>query len=79
MITGAPWTRSRWAPTRARSAPTGNTGTYNWTYPAGSLYFLLAGNDGAAEGSYGQDSLGTERAEDLVCAIPQDLTSTCVP
>jgi len=58
---------------------TGNTGAYNWTYPAGSLYFLLAGNDGSAEGSYGQDSLGGERSEDLVCAIPQDLTNTCVP
>jgi hypothetical protein len=56
----------------------GNSGTLNWTLPAGDLFFLLVGNDGTAEGSYGQSSAGLERPEESVCTFPQDLSSTCV-
>ena len=56
----------------------GNGGTLNWTPPAGNLFFLLVGNDGTAEGSYGMSSIGTERPEEAVCAFTQDLSNTCV-
>jgi len=62
-----------------RMCAIGNSGTLNWTYPAESLFFLLVGNDGTAEGSYGRSSSGIERPEETVCTFPLDLTSTCVP
>jgi hypothetical protein len=58
----------------------GTTGTYAWTYPAGDIFFLVVGNDGVAEGSYGLDSTPAERPEDstvMTCSIPQVLTDRC--
>jgi len=57
----------------------GNTGSTSWVYPAGSLFVLIAGNDGSTEGSYGRTAAGTERPEDTVCGIPQDLSNACAP
>jgi hypothetical protein len=58
----------------------GTSGTYAWAYPAGDLFFLVVGNDGVAEGSYGLDSTPGERPEDstvMTCSIPQILTDRC--
>jgi len=48
---------------------------------AGSLfYFVIVGNNGAVEGSYGKNSSGSERPESsgvAGCNIPQDVGSTC--
>ncbi len=46
-----------------------NTGTYEWTYPADQelYYFVVVGQDGVVEGSYGTKSDGGERDEDVVC------------
>lgn len=43
-------------------------------------YFVIVGNNGAAEGSYGLDSSGSERPEATglpSCDIPQQLSGTC--
>jgi hypothetical protein len=58
----------------------GTSGSYNWTYPAGDLFFVIVGNDGVAEGSYGVDSGLNERPEDAAlttCPVPQVLTDRC--
>jgi hypothetical protein len=58
----------------------GTSGTYNWAYPAGDVFFLVVGNDGVAEGSYGLNSTPAERPEDstvMTCSIPQVLTDRC--
>jgi hypothetical protein len=55
----------------------GNTGTYDWNYPTGSLFFLIAGQDTTNVGSYGLDSAGVERPIDPTCGQTQDLTSRC--
>ncbi len=57
----------------------GNTGTYDWAYPADppSFFFLVVGNDGTVESSYGTDGAGNERPEDTVntdCPLPQNLS-----
>ncbi len=48
---------------------------------AGSfIYFVIVGNNGAVEGSYGKDSSGAERPESVGlagCDIPQDINGTC--
>jgi hypothetical protein len=47
-----------------------------------SAFFLVVGNNGTVEGSYGKNHLGTERPEytgAVGCELPQDLTGTCVP
>jgi hypothetical protein len=57
-----------------------NTGTAVWAYPAGQVFFLVVGNNAVVEGSYGLDSLGVERLEDLTsmtCPVPQDLADRC--
>ena len=45
------------------------------------LFFVIVGNNGTAEGSFGMDGSGVERPEDDpaagVCALPQNLTGTC--
>jgi len=59
-----------------------DTGSLVWTYPAGSgsLYILLVGDDGTAEGSYGRDGNGLERPKKLGgCWLPQDLARRCDP
>ena len=59
----------------------GTSGTYVWTYPAGDTFFLIVGNDGSVEGSYGTDAAGVERPEDVgtTCPIPQQLADRCDP
>jgi hypothetical protein len=40
----------------------------------------VVGNNAVVEGSYGLDSLGVERLEDLTsmtCPVPQDLADRC--
>lgn len=47
-----------------------------------SAFWLIVGNDGSAEGSYGQASGGGERSEDsglATCPLPQDLSGSCDP
>jgi hypothetical protein len=60
----------------------GMGGAYAWTPPASpeSLFFVIVGNNGTVEGSYGLDGSGAERPEDVlgaVCPLPQDLTNRC--
>jgi hypothetical protein len=60
----------------------GTTGTYQWTYPADNLFFLVVGNNATVEGSYGLGSNGAERPEDstsVICPIPQELADRCDP
>ena len=61
-----------------RQCAIGASGTYNWTYPAGSapVFFLIVANDGVAEGSYGVSASG-ERAPDPAGCVVQDLTGRC--
>ena len=43
-------------------------------------FFVLVGNTGAIEGSYGKDGDDVERPEDMGtagCNLPQDLTTPC--
>ena len=58
----------------------GNSGSATFTLPAGTYFFLIVGNDGAKEGSYGLGQGGNERPEDttsVACPIPQDLSQRC--
>lgn len=60
----------------------GTSGSYRAFDPgAGSFFFMVVGNDGASvEGSYGRNSNGMERPEqisDPVCSSNQDLTLPC--
>ena len=48
--------------------------------PGTAIYFLVAGNNGSVEGSYGHDWLGSERPGDPdtpICPYPQALTAVC--
>ena len=64
------------------SCDVGNTGVATFD-PGGpeSLFFVIVGNDGTVEGSFGLDGSGTERPEDVsataVCDRAQDLNGTC--
>jgi hypothetical protein len=56
-----------------------NTGTATWAYPGGEVYFLVVGNNGVVEGSYGLATSG-ERPEDTTsttCPVPRDLVDRC--
>ena len=57
----------------------GATGTGTLTLGDGSYFWVLVGEDGANEGSYGTDGLGTERpkATGFSCDYPQDLARRC--
>ncbi len=61
----------------------GTGGSYVWAYPVSidSIFFLMVGNDGNAEGSLGLDSLGAERPEHVdpggVCDVNQALADRC--
>jgi hypothetical protein len=58
----------------------GSTGVFNWSYPAGSIFFLVVGNDLSVEGSYGLDSSNAERPSFVAgpsCPLPQSLTNRC--
>jgi hypothetical protein len=57
-----------------------NTGSATFTLPSGSYFFLVVGNDGANEGSYGLGVGEAERPEDSTsasCPLPQDLSQRC--
>jgi len=60
----------------------GDTGTVTFdTGGLGRAFFLIVGNNGAVEGSFGVDGAGAERPEDVaatgVCDLVQDLSGTC--
>ena len=58
----------------------GNTGVSSFD-PAGlsSAFFMIVGNNGVVEGSYGRDRFGSERPQDTTagCQLPQDLSGVC--
>jgi hypothetical protein len=61
----------------------GTSGTTSFD-PAGlqSAFFMIVGNTGSVEGSYGLDSSDFERPEDTGtdgCDMPRDLSGTCAP
>jgi hypothetical protein len=54
--------------------------TAGWSYITESAYFLVVGNNGTIEGSYGPDSNGAERPDDIVnllCPLDQDPDKRC--
>jgi hypothetical protein len=58
----------------------GTAGTTSFTPGAGNVFWLIVGNDGSAEGSYGTNRAGIERPEDTgasACNLPQDLAGRC--
>lgn len=61
----------------------GNSGSVDWTYPStpDALFFVLVGDNGTDEASYGTDSLGAERPRQIggLCALPQNLAQRCDP
>jgi len=65
-----------------RDCNRGTSGTTSFTPGPGNRFWLIVGNNGAKEGSYGRNSAGAERAEDTgasACNIPQDLSASCGP
>jgi hypothetical protein len=61
----------------------GGSGTTSFD-PGGlaDAFFVIVGNTGVVEGSYGSDGLGAERPEDTGtpgCDLPRDLSGTCAP
>ncbi len=60
----------------------GVSGSATFNPGAESFFFVVVGDDGSAEGSYGRDSAGSERPEDTAtpgCEYPQDLAGvTCM-
>lgn len=56
----------------------GASGNLSFT-PAGNVYFVVAGNNGTTEGSYGRTSSGERPAAGSggACAYAQDLSGTC--
>lgn len=65
-----------------RDCNRGTSGSTSFTLPAGSFFFVIVGNDGTKEGSYGRNRSGVERPEDSgasACNLPQDLSATCSP
>jgi hypothetical protein len=58
----------------------GSTGSVSFDPGLDNAFFLIVGNDGAVEGSYGVDDAGFDRPEDtgtIACDLPQDLSGTC--
>ncbi len=61
----------------AAACSRGASGAASFVPGAGSVFFLIVGNDGSAEGSYGLDGAGAERPEDtgtVSCDLPQTLS-----
>ena len=57
-------------------------GATSFTLGPGSYFWLIVGNDGADEGSYGTNGGGVERPEDSgasACNLPQLLATSCDP
>jgi hypothetical protein len=58
----------------------GMSGSYSLFPPGGDLFFVVVGQSGALEGSYGYDGNLAERPHSGgLCGTFQDLTATCVP
>jgi len=58
----------------------GVSGSASFSPGPDSYFFLIVGNDGGVEGSYGLRSNGAQRPADLTaapCILPQSLTSAC--
>jgi hypothetical protein len=60
----------------------GTSGSHTFVPGPGDLFFLVVGDDGIVEGSYGRRSSGIERpSDDLlvppVCPLAQSLTNRC--
>lgn len=59
----------------------GTSGTTTFNPGTGSFFFVVVGNNGTAEGSYGKSSAGVERPESTSAAgcanIPQNLANRC--
>ncbi len=58
----------------------GISGTTSFDPLLDNAFFLIVGEDGTSEGSYGRASSGVERPEDIgvaVCERPQDLFNSC--
>ena len=58
------------------------SGAIDFTPPSGSIFFVIVGNNGVKEGSYGKNSAGTQRPEAIgigACDYPQQLTGSCDP
>ncbi len=55
----------------------GTSGTASFDPGAGSAFFVVVGDNGAVEGSYGRRSDGTERPEAAACGRPQGLSASC--
>ena len=58
----------------------GNSGVASFDPGPGSRFFLIVGNTGVVEGSYGRDGAGFERPEHFsgtACDLSQDLSSVC--
>ncbi len=58
----------------------GATGSASFNPGAGAFFFLVVGNNGSLEGSYGLGVAGAERPEasgPAGCDYPRDLTATC--
>jgi hypothetical protein len=65
-----------------RDCNRGTSGATSFTLGAGSWFWVIVGNDGVKEGSYGRNSSGVERPEDTgasACNYPRDLTASCGP
>jgi len=60
----------------------GNSGSVAFDPGLDNAFFLVVGNNGIVEGSFGVDSDEEERPEDEgtpVCDVPQDLSGSCDP
>ena len=60
----------------------GTGGSTTFHLGAGNLFWVIVGNDGVREGSYGKSSAGVERPENTNlpgCNLPQDLPRRCDP
>ena len=60
----------------------GSSGSYDWNAGSAptSMFFVVVGNNGTEEGSYGHDGRGAERPEDassVECAYSQNLYHVC--
>ena len=77
-ITSLNWTNSR-----CGLGTSGSTSFDPGPQPSGTLvYFVIVGNNGIVEGSYGRNSQGIERPEASglgSCDYPQDMAEACSP
>jgi VCBS repeat protein len=58
----------------------GTSGAASFDPGPGSVFFVVVGNNGSTEGSYGRTSQGAERPEAIglgACDFPQDLLGVC--